>query len=178
MFMEAPMGDRHSLSIALATLASLAFAGCASSPTDAVDGASAGGTTGTATSGSSCIPFSGRIVNAIPSYCSTGSNVLLTCDAVPGSSLNASLDAGQRSIACCGLSSPYYCPQTASCYTTAAAAAAACGTTACSACVNMYGTCTQLCSSGHTLVASTCTCICTQTCSGGKYQDPSTCLCM
>ena len=35
---------------------------------------------------------------------------------------------------CCPSTSPYYCPVTGKCYTTAAAAAAVCGSTACSAC--------------------------------------------
>ena len=167
------MGNRLGLLRAITVLASVALTACASSQTDSGDASSVGGAPGGGATGSNCAAFSNVITGASKSSCANGLNIELTCDAVPGSSRDTILAAGQRSTTCCGLSYPYYCPTTVKCYATAAEAAAACGATVCGACVNLYGKCTQLCPTGQTLNETTCSCRCSQTCPVGKYQDIS-----
>ena len=161
------MWYRRGLQMVLATVAGVGFAACVGSDTLSTDGAagaggtvSVGGTPGAggATGGSlaaggsvagankTCVVTT-RIVGADGDQCLNGLNIQLNCPIGPG----------QSRPPCCPLVYPYYCSQTDTCYQNQAAAAAACGSTPCSSCVNLFGKCTQICLTG-TLNIFDCTC--------------------
>jgi len=127
-----------------------------------------GGSSGSAGASGSCTqPTAAETGRA--SMCLNGLAVHLVC---------AGTIPGTTRPPCCGLEYPYYCPQTDLCYTTPEAAAAACGGSGCSVCVNAYGGCTNLCSVFQVLDKTTCTCSCgTTTCLPGHYLNTSTCTC-